>query len=428
MTTPPQTVSEEQAKVFRDLDARLLKVAQSVKILSSLSWSPTVTKDFLQQYNSGNPVLPTFEPQTQNFTNQKAELRDILKRCDREHPIGNYLFDTAKSYLVAAELLENVGKPIFTKLSAELYGLPSDPIDSGGLTILQAADHLIDQTKDFIALCALANEECCLLPEYVAAEIQREVNSFFHKHKVDVIVDAKLSAKAAASARRIRVRKFTCFSPYDIPQLLHHEAFVHTLTGINGQGQPQLKIMSLDSPRVAATQEGLAVFAELITNSMDLHRLRRISLRVKAIEMAINGADFLDIFRFFLDAGQNDLESCQSAARIFRGGNVRGTTVFTKDNVYLRGFVLVHSFLHRAMLTEKVSYPSYLVSGKLHVNDVAALEPFFISGYIGKPIYQPRWITNRSSLLAFLLYSALAMELRLLTPRLTENATGETIF
>src|SRR5690606_25614190 len=146
-------------------------------------------------------------------------------------------------------------------------------------------------------------------------------------------------SKAAAGARKIRIRGGTCFSWMDIPQLVNHEAFVHTLTMLNGREQPHLKSMGLGAPRTTRVQEGLAIFAELITGAIDLSRLRRIALRVKAVHMAMEGADFIQVFSFFLDAGQNELESYYSAMRIFRGGDVRGRLVFTKDVVYLVGLV-----------------------------------------------------------------------------------------
>ena len=45
--------------------------------------------------------------------------------------------------------------------------------------------------------------------------------------------------------------------------------------------------MSLGSPRTTKTQEGLATFAELITSSIDLARLRRIALRIPAVHMGL---------------------------------------------------------------------------------------------------------------------------------------------
>src|SRR5690606_27455098 len=141
---------------------------------------------------------------------------------------------------------------------------------------------------------------------------------------VRIELDDGLIAKAAASATRIRLRTNTGFSEYDRNQLLVHEAFVHSLTGINGREQPQLKSLARGSPRTTATQEGLATFAELISGAMDIERMKRISLRIVAIEMAIQGAGFVDVFRHFLEAGQSPVDSFTSTQRVFRGVPLEG--------------------------------------------------------------------------------------------------------
>ena len=107
-------------------------------------------------------------------------------------------------------------------------------------------------------------------------------------------------------------------------QLLEHEALVHSATKRNGRAQPLLTSLGLSAPRTTATQEGLATLAELITDTMDLVRLRRIALRIKGLDAGLSGADFLQVFDIFRQGGQPDAEAFRSAARIFRGGDVRG--------------------------------------------------------------------------------------------------------
>src|ERR1035437_1315108 len=66
--------------------------------------------------------------------------------------------------------------------------------------------------------------------------------------------------------------------------------------------------------------------------------MKRISLRILGIDMAIKGADFIEMFRFFMDAGQNETDSLTSAQRVFRGAPVTGGVAFTKDAVNLHAF------------------------------------------------------------------------------------------
>src|SRR5690606_23946017 len=103
------------------------------------------------------------------------------------------------------------------------------------------------------------------------------------------------------------------------------------------------KSLARTSPLVTATQEGLATFAELVTGASDIERLKRISLRIVAIHMAMHGADFIQVFRFFLDAGQTEGDSFASTQRVFRGVPTTGGAAFTKDTVYLHGLLSVHT-------------------------------------------------------------------------------------
>ena len=137
-------------------------------------------------------------------------------------------------------------------------------------------------------------------------QLQATLDDFFDERVIEVELDPDLIAKAAAGATRIRLRHGAAFSDYDRHQLLQHEAFVHSLTALNGREQPHLQSLALSSPRTTATQEGLATFAEQITGSIDIERMKRISLRIEAVAMALDGADFIEVFRFFLDAGQTD--------------------------------------------------------------------------------------------------------------------------
>ncbi|MBX7138725.1 MAG: flavohemoglobin expression-modulating QEGLA motif protein [Oligoflexia bacterium] len=392
-------------KHFAELDSKLVEVAKNIKVLRNLTWPASIATSFLEKWSAGSSSYPLIEYPKHSYKNEVAALKMIMEAAGTDHPLGRYIYKTARSYMTAALMLEYVGTPAFTELSAEIYGSPRDKVWSTSISNLEASEHFISSTEDFRKACPVQKEESCLMATYVAAELQKAITPFFHKHKVEVVVDPELASKAAAAANRIRIRNFTCFSQMDIPQLLHHEAFVHTLTMLNGKEQPYLKSMSLGAPRTTRTQEGLALFAEFITTSIDINRLRRIALRVKAIDMAMQGADFIEIFKFFMDSDQGEVESFQSAARIFRGGDVRGRSVFTKDSVYLEGLMYIHSFLHKAIHSGKIDYPHRLMAGRLTFSDVVELEEFFDSGFIAPPLYEPTWITQRECLTAFLSYS-----------------------
>jgi uncharacterized protein (TIGR02421 family) len=216
------------------------------------------------------------------------------------------------------------------------------------------------------------------------------------------------------------LRAETKFSARDVAQLVHHEGYVHMLTALNGREQPHLGSLALGSPRTTWTQEGLATFSELVSASIDLHRMRRIALRTHAVQMGLEGASFLDIFRYFLDAGQDEYESFQSAARIFRGGDTRGKVVFTKDVVYLQGLLRTHTFLRKAVQSNKFHYAEHLFAGRMTLGDIIALEPLFASGVIVPPAYEPPWLQQRSCLAAYLCYSVFANRIDLASVKLDD--------
>ncbi|MCX4241232.1 flavohemoglobin expression-modulating QEGLA motif protein [Paraliomyxa miuraensis] len=388
-----------------ELDTALVRIASSIKVLSEVAWPAGISEQFLVGWRAGNPVLPEIVTASLGLGHELSALTEIADACDASHPVGDYVRRTALSFATAVRMLRAAGTPDFTRYSEELYGRPNDPVLGSDKSLLDAAEGFIKGTIEFERSCLIPDDEICLLATTVAEELQREVSAFFDRHEVRVVLDPKLSAKAAAGASAIRLRSSTCFSPQDIPQLLVHEAFVHTLTKLNGRAQPNLPSLGLGAPRTTRTQEGLALFAELISVAIDLQRLRRIALRVKAIDLALSGADFIDVFRFFLEAGQSEAESFQSAARVFRGGDVRGRVAFTKDVVYVGGLVEVHTFMRKAIQHGRLELIPWLFTGRVALRDVIALSPWLSSGWVEAPVYLPRWAKELPSLTAFLLYS-----------------------
>lgn len=398
---------------IQKLDTELVDIGKGIKILSELSWEPKHSKDFLASWESGSPKLPNITYPKRDFSQVKKRLRDIMRECERQHPVEEFIYQTAESYYFGAEMVENLGKPEFGQIAAQIYGKPRDTISLTNVSALDAADHFMSITGNLITASRQNEADVCLMADYVKEEMEKVIKPFFKHHPVEIIIDEKLVSKAAAGASRIRIRNYTCFAPIDIPQLIEHEAFVHTLTLINGRSQSNLKCLGLGAPRTTKTQEGLALFAELITNSIDLSRLRRIAARVRGVEMALNGADFIQVFKFFLECGQTESEGFYSAMRVFRGGDVKGRVAFTKDITYLQGFVEVHRFLEQAIQKERIMDAHYLFCGRLTTPDVVKLEPYFQNKFISPPLYEPKWIKNKHSLMAFLVYSSFTNKLGL---------------
>ncbi len=335
------------------MDARLVAIAKKIRILGTLSWPSTMLDTFLDGWRNGNPMLPEPPREASHHDENLSALASLRTEIDQSDPAGRFLDDTAGSYAMAARMIDVRGTPEFLDIGRVLYGMPGDPLPGSKLTHLHAAEQLLSATASLKDAGVQLEPSYLIGSEGARDEMQAQLDAFFGVGVVRAVVDRDLGSKAAAGGSNVRIRGGTGFSHSEIAQLLEHEAYVHAATALNGRQQPVLTSMSLASPRSTLTQEGLATLAELVTRTIDIARLRRIALRIKAIAMALDGADFIQVFRFFLEEGQSEDESVRSAMRVFRGGDPRGRYVFTKDVVYVQGLVAVHTFLRKAIATHR---------------------------------------------------------------------------
>jgi len=396
-----------------EADAAVAKIGRRIRVLDAIGWPAAMETEFLAGWHAGKPVLPQPPTQPQHLGAEIAELEALLQRIDRGHPIGDWLWKSAWSYRVAAQMLGGIGTPEFTRCSALLYGRPDTDYRSQDMTAADAAAAMIESTDDLIDARLLPPIPCDLTAAQFAERIRQEITPFFTGDRVEIVLDPQLASKAAAGSKRITIRATAMFSELDVAQLVQHEAFIHTATLLNGKHQPYLRTLGVGTPRTTRTQEGIATFSEIITGSIDINRLRRVALRVLRLKDALDGADFIQVFRGFLDAGQTEVESYRSAARIFRGGDVRGKVCFTKDGAYLEGVIGVYLFVRRALAEGRAEVLRMLFCGRVTTGDVISLSPYRESGLIAAPRYVPPWARAPERVLAILAFSAATQHFRL---------------
>lgn len=395
------------------LDARLVKAVRGIKLLSLASWPAEVQAPFLDGVARGQPQLPVIDYPRLDFGDARRELAAIAGAADEAHPLGCYLRESVRSWDIAAQLLESLGTPAVTTHSIALFGTPEECLPGDGPTTRDAAGHFIAIANDLDHELLAPEEQIPVSATALQLQLQADLDDFFDGRVITVELDRQLIAKAAAGATRIRLRHGAAFSDYDRRQLLQHEALVHSLTALNGREQTVLPSLALASPRVTATQEGLATFAEQITGSIDIERMKRISLRIEAVAMALAGADFIQVFRYFTDAGQNPAESFSSAQRVFRGVPTNGGAAFTKDTVYLRGLIGVHTFFRRSLQQDRLRLCRRLFAGKMTLEDVGMFEPMFEAGVLVPPRWLPSWVSRANGLAGMLAFSLFANRIRL---------------
>ncbi len=398
---------------INELDRQLVLASKKIKVLNTLAWPAGAEELFLGGWRKGNPQLPEIIIHPPKLEENISTLDGINKKCDQQNPAEKFLAETALSYANAGRMLMAAGTKDFTRYSTEIYGRPDVEYKQKGITPVDSAKFFLEVTINLLGNSAIKPIKTDISAQDFANWLRIEADKFFVHDKVEVVLDPEMSSKALAGSRRIRIRSTAVFSQLDKDQLLLHEAFVHSATQLNGMKQNNMKSLGLGAPRTTRTQEGIAVLAEIINNAMDISRLRRIVLRVLAVKKALDGADFIDLFKFFLEEGQSEEESVRSAQRVFRGGGVKDGVVFTKDSVYLEGLVEVHTFIRMAIRDNRPELVSNLFAGRLTLADVLRLDPLFRKGWLAPPVYIPAWALDLQRLSALMAYSAFISNVKL---------------
>lgn len=409
MSTPIDPATERLCA----LGDELMAVGRRIRVLKAIDWPLQCEERFLAAWRRGVPELPSpITPPVARDT-EIAALEALMQRMDRGHPIGHWLYKTAWSYCVAARMLGAIGSPEFTRCSALLYGRPDFRYRSQDVTDADSAQEMLAITDEMIDHRLLPPVLFDIPAGEFADMLRARIAPMFTGDRVEVVLDPALPSKATACSKRITLRATALFSLRDLDQLTEHEAFVHTLTLLNGRHQPHLRVLGLGAPRTTLVQEGLATFAEIITGAIDIARLRRIALRVVMVKRALEGADFIEVFRGFLDAGQSEVESYRSAQRVFRGGDVRGGACFTKDGAYLKGVMAIHVFIRKVLQEGRGQLLPMLFAGRLTTADVITLAPCRDNGWIAPPRYVPPWARDPQRVLATMAFSTATQRLRL---------------
>jgi uncharacterized protein (TIGR02421 family) len=316
----------------------LRKAERGVRVLRTVAWGPEVAAGFFDRGARELPVVEYPRSDPQPVLDDVAAARALI---DGDSPVHAWLNRAAAAVATGARMLAALETGEFHQLSCELYGSPTRKLTDGILCPLDMARHLDETLDHFSDRDLYPDMPARLQADEVAATLRRVVARYFPDKAPEVEVVDHLSANALAGAGRIRLRRGATFSDRDVRQLVHHEAFVHVCTTLNGLEQSAFPILAGGHPGTTKTQEGLAVFAELISGSMDPDRLRRLADRVIAIQMAIDGADFIEVYGYFLGRTGDPSQSFENARRVFRGGVLTGGAPFTKDGVYIEGLLRV---------------------------------------------------------------------------------------
>jgi uncharacterized protein (TIGR02421 family) len=399
-------LSSKAYELLRSVSAEILEAQRPLRVLRALTWTDEAERAF---FASGARELPRPEYRLGPEVGPAGERFRALKTAlAGGGAIEAFLRETCDAFSTASRMLLAVGTKDFYYHSVELYGRPASLTADRRTTNLDLAQHfaqVVDGVVGTARIPSAADEET-LTAEEVMPILARRFARFFPGAGISVEVVDGLASKAAAGVDGVRLQRGARFSQRDLLQLEYHEGHVHVATALNGRAQPVLAFTGYPSPRTTATQEGLAVLTEFLTQSTSLERLRRLSDRTLAIKMAEDGADFCELYRFFLGRGHDEAAAYDCARRVCRGGLVTGGAPFTKDVCYLDGLLRVTNFLRVALVKGHLHHVPLFFAGKIDVQDVPLFGRLLREGVVVEPKFVPAWARDLSYLTAFMSYSA----------------------
>jgi len=396
----PQSIERLQAAAVL-----LRKAEKPVRVLRAVAWGPEVAKAF---FDSGAKELPKVTYTPLDAAPVHEGLRAARALIDGDGPVQAWLLRIADVIGVGADMLAGIGTKEFHRQSVKLYGSPQSDLlncDVRPLDLARMLDYVLGSFHN-LEINLDAKTEATTTSQELALRMAKILARHFAEAAPKIEIVDHLSSNALAGARYIRIRKDAVFSDRDLAQLVQHEAFVHIATSLNGAAQTAFPILAAGHPGTTRTQEGLAVFAELISGAMDPSRLLRLADRVLAIQMSMDGANFLELYRFFRERTQNDFSAFENARRITRGGLVEGGGPFTKDSVYLEGLVRVHNFLRIAVQETRVDCIRLLFAGKMDIDDMPAITTLAAHGLCTFPRFLPPWARDLRFVLSYIAYSS----------------------
>jgi uncharacterized protein (TIGR02421 family) len=384
---------------YRRAATILHDTAKPMRVLSALSWPAELRERFLATGGTELPS-PTYRPIDPAPT--LAAIAEARAQLVPGEVIDDWLLREATAVETTARMLGAVGTAEFHRHSHALYGVPSQPLRVDPATPLALAERVHESLAELTDAHLVRPVLRSRTAEEVADHIARAVDEHFGDAAPEVLLVDELSANAVATTSRIKIRRDAKFTNKDAAQLLNHEAFIHVATGLNGRAQTDIPILAIGHPGTTRTQEGLAVYSEYVSGSLGLDRLRRLADRIIAVQMVIDGADFIELYRWFLERSPDPEQAFESTRRIFRGGVITGGAPFTKDCSYISGFLGVSTFIRAAFTAGRADSLALLFSGKLDLFAVPALGELRARGLVRPARFLPPWALDPGWVLSYL--------------------------
>ncbi|AVO51981.1 flavohemoglobin expression-modulating QEGLA motif protein [Ectopseudomonas mendocina] len=397
---------------IRALSDRIVEAQTPIRVLDAVKWDDGIRDGFLKAKGKQPPAVDrdyylsrplAFDAQAKKLEFQNIE-RDITRQLGQFNPVGQIMRRMCKEYRMVIRMLEARGTEDFGLISQELYGAASDAFHAGDPTLADLGLMLSDYLNNIAARGDLEDEPKVLGAADAVGILQQRLAGVFGDDTIRVFESDGILADAAAGADYIKIRSDARFNERDVKALEVHEGLVHVGTTLNGLNQPICTFLAKGPPSSTVTQEGLAILMEVIAFASYPTRLRKLTNRTRAIHMAEEGADFLEVFEFFREQGYGLEGGYSNASRVFRGSLPNGLP-FTKDLSYLKGFILIYNYIQLAVRKGKLEQIPLLFCGKTTLEDMRTLRKLVDEGLVLPPKYLPPQFQDMNALSAWMCFS-----------------------
>jgi len=164
-----------------------------------------------------------------------------------------------------------------------------------------------------------------------------------------------------------------------VEALIQHEVGTHVLTYYNGAQQP-IQLLRLGLADYDELQEGLAVLTEYLIKGLDPLRMRLLAARVVVAYERMRHTPFQYTFALLTEQyGFHPHTAFSTVARIYQAGG------FTKDLIYLRGFIQIWQHLQQGNSLEP------LLMGKIALKHIDTIQALRERGILHPPAIKPRY-------------------------------------
>jgi uncharacterized protein (TIGR02421 family) len=392
-------VTTTPAERYRSAARGLHDIAKPMRVLSRLGWPGEIRTEFI---SSGGDRLPAPSYEPFDATDTLAAIDQIRRLLEPGSTVDDWLGRECDAIESTARMLAVVGTPDVFEHSGALYGTPTRPLRYDPATPLDLAHRVHDVIGRLQEVHLIRPPVRDRTSDQVADVLRPAVAEHFGDDAPEILIVEELSANAVATSTKIKIRRDARFTRNDARQLLHHEAHIHVATSLNGRAQTELPILAIGHPGTTRTQEGLAVYSEYLSGTLELDRLRRLADRIVAVQLVADGADFVETYRWFLDRTGDAEQSFESTRRIFRGAPITGGAPFTKDCAYLSGFLSVATFVRAAFLAGRADTIPLLFAGKLDLFAIPALAQLRADGLCYRARFVPPWAADPGWVLSHL--------------------------